>query len=233
MFVHLLTASGGAFCVLGLIFIHHHQWIKSFWALAACLMIDSIDGTLARKFKVNKNIPQIDGALLDNLIDYISYVIVPCFFIYVKELIPDSWNAIIITMIIISSSYQFSHSEAKTKDNFFRGFPSFWNITVFYMFLVNGSKLFNLSIFIILITLVFIPIKYIYISRMNYVTDSYIVKYIIYISSFIFGISAIHLLVFYPTINHFCLIYSFIYFSAYILFSLYKTINPYKRKYKS
>ncbi|NQY44192.1 MAG: CDP-alcohol phosphatidyltransferase family protein [Legionellales bacterium] len=160
--VHLLTSSGAFLCILSLIFIHKHQWINSIWALAGCLVIDSIDGTLARKFKVKQNIPQIDGALLDNLVDFVAYVIVPCFFIYVRNFVSPCWTMPIIFMIIIASSYQFSHQNAKTKDNFFRGFPCFWNFTIFYMLIIDGSQLFNLCIYFLLITLVFIPIKYLY-----------------------------------------------------------------------
>lgn len=224
--VHILTASGAVFCVLSLIFIHRHEWISALWALSACLIIDSVDGTLARYLKVKENIPQIDGALLDNLVDYVAYVIVPCFFIHLKGLVSEYWSPIIVTMIILSSSYQFAHSKAKTKDNFFRGFPCFWNLTMFYMLIVDGGQLFNLCIFLILIGLVFIPIKYLYISRMNNATNSKLTKNIIYLSTFIFSICNIHLLVFYPYSNTFCIIYLFTYIIAYFAFSIFRTLKP-------
>ncbi len=224
--VHILTASGAIFCIFSLIFIHKYQWIKAIWALTGCLLIDSIDGTLARKYQVKRNIPQIDGALLDNLIDFVAYVIVPCFFIYLKKFVEDPWSIPVISMIIIASSYQFAHTNAKTKDNFFRGFPCFWNFTIFYMLVVNGSKLFNLSIFLLLIFLVFVPIKYLYISRMDHVTNSKTLKYFIYLTTFAFASTSLHLLVFYPYRSSFCFIYSFIYIFSYLFFSIYRTIKP-------
>ncbi len=224
--VHLLTASAGVFCLLALYFIHIHLWINAFWALTVCLIIDAIDGTLARKFHVKTNIPQIDGTLLDNLIDFVAYVIVPAFFIITKKLFPEGWNFPCAAMIIIASSYQFTQIDAKTKDNFFKGFPCYWNFTVFYMLVVDGTKLFNLSMMFFLLTLVFIPIKYIYLSRMDYVTKSKAMKNFIYAITALFGVSSLHLIIFYPAKHSFFFVFTFAYIIAYFLFSIYRTIYP-------
>lgn len=224
--VHLLTAAGGILCIFATFYIIEKQWIMAFYMLCGCLMIDAIDGTLARKFAIKKYIPQIDGALLDNLIDFLAYVFVPCIFIYYYDFLMPSWKMPIISLIILASCYQFCHVKAKTADNFFTGFPCYWNLTIFYMMIVNGSYCFNLYIFILLITLVFVPIKYLYLSRMNNVSNNYFTKIIIYVSTAGFGISSITLLIFYPNINNIAYHYSLIYMIAYGLFSVYRTLKP-------
>ena len=200
--VHIFTALGGIFALLGIYYIHMNLWINAFWMLSICLFIDSIDGTLARKFHVKSIIPQIDGALLDNLIDYVAYVIAPAFFILAKGMLPDGLHFACVSLLIIASSYQFTQKDAKTTDNFFKGFPCYWNITVFYMFIVDGSKLFNLSVLLLLIALVFVPIKYIYLSRMEYATNSPTFQKCIYIATVLFSISSLILLTFYPDRNN-------------------------------
>ena len=222
--VHFLTASGAFACLLALYCIHIQEWILAFWALTICLFLDSIDGTLARKFEVKKNIPNIDGALLDNLVDYLSYVIAPTFFIVTYELAPYGWNFLSALFVIIASSYQFTQIDAKTHDNFFKGFPCYWNFVVFYLFIIDWSREFNLFILIFFSILVFVPIKYIYLSRMS--SYNKITRLLICIATVIYGILSFILLLCYPYTNIFIITYTTIYISGYFIFSMYNTIYP-------
>jgi phosphatidylcholine synthase len=163
--VHLVTASGAILALLSLIAILEQQWVQAFVLMAASLVVDSIDGTLARLVKVKKALPRFDGALLDNIIDYITYVLVPAFFLYGASLLPEMLVIPGASLVILVSSYQFCQADAKTEDHYFKGFPSYWNIIVFYLFILELSPWVNLAIIVVLSALVFIPIKYIYPSR--------------------------------------------------------------------
>lgn len=163
--VHFITASGAIWGLLAIIATVEHQWVLAFIWMAACLAIDSIDGTLARIFHVKEVLPRFDGALLDNMVDYFTYVIVPAFFLYEANLLPDLFTEVAAALLILASGYQFCQADAKTEDHYFKGFPSYWNIVVFYLFLLEMNLWVNLVIIVFLCALVFIPIKYVYPSR--------------------------------------------------------------------
>jgi phosphatidylcholine synthase len=129
--------------------------------------VDGLDGTLARMFKVKGALPGFDGALLDNIVDYLNYVIVPALLLYQAELLPPTWDLIGAALIALSSAYQFCQSDAKTEDNYFKGFPSYWNVVVFYLFFLGLAGWLNFGLIALLTALIFIPIKYIYPSRMS------------------------------------------------------------------
>jgi phosphatidylcholine synthase len=110
-------------------------------------------------------LPNFDGALLDNMIDFLNYVFVPAYFLYQSDILPHGYGLISAILILLASSYQFCQDDAKTEDHFFKGFPSYWNIMVYYMFLLSLNGWVNLSIVLLLTALVFVPIKYVYPSR--------------------------------------------------------------------
>ena len=115
----------------------------------------------------------MDGALLDNIVDFLNYVITPCFFLLVKpDMLPQDILCTIISAITITSAYQFCQADAKTPDHFFKGFPCYWNIAVFYMYILNTSTTFNALLLSLFCILIFVPVKYVYPSRLDYLTDS-------------------------------------------------------------
>ena len=133
--------------------------------MAFSVVADSIDGTLARRLNTAKLIPHINGHLMDSITDYVIYVIVPTIYIYNSQIIPTSYLPIILPLIFVSSLYQFSHINSKTTDNYFRGFPSYWNIYVLYMEVLSFQSETNLIILLILLVLIYVPVKYYYPSR--------------------------------------------------------------------
>jgi phosphatidylcholine synthase len=163
--VHLITATGVIWGLLALIAAVERQWAMVFVWMAASLVIDSVDGTLARLVQVKRVLPGFDGALLDNIADYFTYVIVPAFFFYAADLLPPDFTLPVAAMIVLVSGYQFCQSDAKTEDHYFKGFPSYWNILGFYLFLLNFNPWINLSIILLCCVLIFVPVKYIYPSR--------------------------------------------------------------------
>ena len=83
--VHAFTASAAFFGVLTLVNIYHHDYVQAFWYMAITIFIDAVDGTMARLVRVKEILPKIDGALLDNIVDFLNYVVTPSFFLWVKS----------------------------------------------------------------------------------------------------------------------------------------------------
>lgn len=164
-FVHIFTASGVIWGFLAILAITSQQWILAFLWMTAAVFVDSFDGMLARRARVKEVIPGFDGALLDNMIDYLNYVVVPAIFIYNFEFLPERFSLLAVSIIMMASAYQFCQSDAKTDDHYFKGFPSYWNVLVFYLFVLNLESWMNLAIILICAVLVFIPIKYVYPTR--------------------------------------------------------------------
>lgn len=161
----MLTASGSIIGLLACAATVAGDWTTVQILMILAVAIDSIDGTLARKFGTEKLIPGIDGALMDNLVDFINYCFLPAFVILLSELLPAQARIAAASILLLSSCYQFSQVDAKTADNYFRGFPSYWNILVIYLFLLGTSSAVNLAAVIFCTILVFIPIYYVYPSR--------------------------------------------------------------------
>jgi phosphatidylcholine synthase len=225
--VHAFTASAAFIGTLTLLKIYQGQFVQAIWLMALTVVIDALDGTFARLLRVKTVLPSVDGALLDNLVDFLNYVITPCFFLIVKPgMLPFPYAYWIIAAITTASAYQFCQLDAKTPDHFFKGFPSYWNVVVFYMFIFNTSWETNAILLIILCILIFIPIKYVYPSRLDYLTESKKLKILMHICSLSYGISAIFILLYHPNPHPLWLLVSLGYVSLYIILSFYRTLSP-------
>lgn len=225
--VHAFTASAAFFGLLTLIKIYQHQYLDALWYMAITVVIDGVDGTFARLVRVKSILPGIDGALLDNIVDYLNYVITPCFLLYVKpNMLPEQLGLFIIVGIILTSAYQFCQADAKTPDHFFKGFPCYWNITLFYMIIFNTTATSNAIILTTLCVLVFVPIKYVYPSRLDYLTPSKWLKIFMHSSSLLYGVISAMILWNYPERSPICLALSIGYIIMYLILSLYRTICP-------
>jgi phosphatidylcholine synthase len=162
---HLFTASGAIWGFLAILAITNEQWVLAFAWMGASVFVDSFDGLLARRVRVKSVLPNFDGALLDNMIDFLNYVFVPAYFLYESDILPHGYGLVGAILLLLASAYQFCQDDAKTDDHFFKGFPSYWNIMVYYMFMLSLNGWINLSITLLLSALVFVPIKYVYPSR--------------------------------------------------------------------
>ncbi len=173
--VHFFTATGALWGLLALIAIVNQEWQHAFLWMGVAVLVDSFDGILARKLGVTGLTPQFDGALLDNIVDFETYVVVPALFLYEAELLPTAVSLAGIALIVLTSAFQFSQSDAKTSDHTFKGFPSYWNIVIFYLFMFDFSLWFNFAVILFCAIFVYVPIKYIYPSRMSrYRTPTFI-----------------------------------------------------------
>ena len=221
--VHLFTATGAVWALLSILAIQQHQWKLYFLWIALSLFVDGFDGFLARFLHTKEYAPGVDGALLDNIIDYLNYAFVPAYFLIEAQLVPPDAALVVAFLIVLSSAYQFSQSDAKTDDHYFKGFPDFWNILAVYLFVIQTNPWFNLVVFLICVVLVFVPIKYIYPSR---TTRDKILNQAICYGWGILGITAIIL---YPNSPGWVIWLSLVFAAIYIIMSLIHTFKPEKQ----
>ncbi|MEO0497672.1 MAG: CDP-alcohol phosphatidyltransferase family protein [Pseudomonadota bacterium] len=165
--VHAFTASGIVFGFLAMVSLLQGQEVATFLWLGVALFVDGIDGTLARRFRVKEVVPTFDGAVLDNVIDYFTYVAVPALMIYWFELVPTGWETIAAATILAVSTYTFSNVNVKSDDFYFVGFPALWNVAVLYFYLLDTTPITNLVTIAVLSVLTFVPWKYVHPLRVR------------------------------------------------------------------
>ncbi|MBV7331116.1 CDP-alcohol phosphatidyltransferase family protein [Chloroflexi bacterium TSY] len=216
---HVFTATGAVWGLMGIISIAQHQWMWAFVWMAAAAFVDAFDGMLARRARVKEVVPEFDGALLDNMVDFLNYVIVPAFFILEYGFLPERYALVGVFLLVLASTYQFCQSDAKTDDHYFKGFPSYWNVLVFYLFLLNLAAWTNFVIVVVLAILVFVPIKYVYPSR----TERY--QRLTLPLAIIWGIVCVIILIQYPNQNPWLIWISLLYALYYVGISLYSMIT--------
>ncbi|MEP7136749.1 MAG: CDP-alcohol phosphatidyltransferase family protein, partial [Chloroflexota bacterium] len=166
--VHLFTATGAVWGFLTLLAIWDENYKLAIIYIIVAMFVDGFDGMLARWFDVKLYAKGIDGGLMDNIIDFLNYVIVASLFLLkVPNLMPVGWAMPAAISILLTSAFQFSQTDAKTDDQsyFFKGFPSVWNFLVLYMMLLGLNPWINLAALVICNILVFVPVKYLYPTR--------------------------------------------------------------------
>lgn len=161
-FVHLFTALGAVAAMLAMLAAVDEKWGLMFVWLVVAFAIDGLDGPLARRYDVKNNAPQIDGVLLDLIIDYLTYVFIPAYALFKSGILPGwtGWVAIII--ITYASAIYFADTRMKTKDNSFAGFPGCWNMVVIVLFAVHPNFWVTLALVGALAIAMFTPLKFIH-----------------------------------------------------------------------
>jgi phosphatidylcholine synthase len=164
--IHCYTASGALIGLFTLKFIGEGRFRAAFAMMAVATVIDSSDGPLARGMHLKELIPEFDGALLDNIVDYLNYVVTPVFLMMRAGMLADDpWGIAAAGAVVLSSAFGFCRTDAKTQDNYFRGFPSYWNLVALYLFCFGTRPPFNAVIVLVLAAMVLTPIKFIYPNR--------------------------------------------------------------------
>lgn len=139
-----------------------------FWLLLTVL-IDGIDGPIARALEVEKRIPLIDGFLLDLIIDYVTCVIVPAVFMYAFAVVPqDNWGIAVLCVMVFTSAIWFARKDMMTEDNWFRGFPAAWNVVGPIMFLLEARTAVGAVITLVLSVLCLTNMPYPHIARARF-----------------------------------------------------------------
>ena len=164
-FVHAYTASGVGCGWLALVAAIQGDFRTSLLWLVAATLIDATDGALARLADVGRTAPRIDGARLDDIVDYVTYVVVPGVLVWRADLLPPAGAAGIVGATLVASALGFARSDAKTGDHLFTGFPSYWNIVAVYLIALRPAPVTAAAILLTLAALVFVPIRYVYPSR--------------------------------------------------------------------
>ena len=164
--VHLYTASGAVLAFLVVLAALQGDAVQALWLLLAALIIDSTDGSLARRFRVSETLPWFDGRRLDDIVDYLTYVFAPVLLLWSGGYLPAGIGGMALAALpLLASSYQFCRVDAKTDDHFFLGFPSYWNVVAFYAIVFRLDPTTLGAILLICSVLVFVPIRYVYPSR--------------------------------------------------------------------
>ena len=165
--VHLFTATGVLTALLAIDAVINDNLREVFLWLGLALIIDGLDGPMARKVNVLKHTPRFDGAILDLVIDYLTYTVIPALMIYKFGLVPPGWEMPAAGFILITSLYCFGNRDMKTEDNYFQGFPATWNLVVLFIVLLETSLDTNLVVITALGLLTFIPVKFIHPFRVE------------------------------------------------------------------
>ncbi|HEX6211529.1 MAG TPA: CDP-diacylglycerol O-phosphatidyltransferase [Methylomirabilota bacterium] len=164
--VHALTASGALLAYLALRATAVEDLRAAFVYLALATAIDAVDGWLARRAHVKARIPWFDGARLDDIVDYLTFVFAPVWILDRAGALPSGpAGPAVAAAVLLSSAYGFSRTDAKSADHFFTGFPSYWNIVALYLVALGLGPVFNAAVLLAFVAAVFVPIGYIYPSR--------------------------------------------------------------------
>jgi len=165
--VHLYTAAGlVAAAGMAVLIVRGgddgFRW--AFMLMVVATAIDSTDGWLARKARVKEVLPGFEGRTLDDLTDFHTYASLPLFLMWRAGILPGAL-AWFLLFPLLASAYGFSRTDAKTDDGFFLGFPSYWNVVAFYLYLLTPPVWVSLSVVVACSFLTFAPMRYLYLTR--------------------------------------------------------------------
>jgi phosphatidylcholine synthase len=156
--VHLLTASGAVLALLALRAVHADDWQMMFVWLGVALIVDAVDGPLARRVKVVTELPRFSGERLDLIVDYLTYVVVPAYALSEASLLPEAARLPAAAAILLSSLFHVSDMHSKTEEGYFVGFPAIWNIVLLYLFVLGLPPYAALAIVTLFVLATFVPI---------------------------------------------------------------------------
>jgi phosphatidylcholine synthase len=165
--VHILTASGAVFALLALMAAVRGNWSRMFLWLVVALLIDAVDGNLARRVNVADKLPQWSGERLDSVVDFTTYVFVPAYAMAASGLLPQGAALALGALIVVTGALYFADRRMKTADNYFRGFPVLWNIVAFYLFLLEPPPWIGAASIALLMVLTFLPFHFVHPVRVR------------------------------------------------------------------
>ena len=194
--VHLFTASGLVAGFMAILAVNEKDWRTAMLWLMACLLIDAVDGTFARLFRVKEVLPYMDGKTIDYVIDFATYAIIPAYFFHEAELVSENWRLPCTAIILLVSALYYGKEGMVSDDMYFVGFPVMWNMVVLYMlFVFQLSPTANAIAIIFFAILHFVPIKFAYPSQASKFKIPTIIVSIIFITTLV------AILWFYPNRN--------------------------------
>ncbi len=173
--VHAFTTFGIVAGFLALVAVLKNDPFTAFVWLGVALFVDGVDGSLARKARVTEYTPNFDGASLDLVIDYFTYVAVPALMIYWFNMVPleyffsgNTWSLVAAVIVMAVSCYTFANVGMKSSDYYFVGFPAIWNVVVLYFYLLDTGAITNLVTILVLAAMTFMPVKFVHPLRVTH-----------------------------------------------------------------
>jgi phosphatidylcholine synthase len=156
--IHILTASGAVLALLALRAAHLHDWQMMFVWLGLALLVDTVDGPLARLLDVKNLLPRFSGERLDLIVDYLTYVAVPAYALTEASLLPESSRIPAAAAVLLSSLFHVADIGSKTEEGYFVGFPAIWNIVLLYLFALGLSPWTSITVVAAFVVLTFVPL---------------------------------------------------------------------------
>ena len=220
--VHIFTATGLIVGFLALVAIVNRDWRAALLWLFIAVLIDTVDGRLARTFRVKQVLPNVDGRMLDYVTDFINDVLLPTLLLYEAGLLPSSVRLVCCAAILLVSCYHYTNLKAITDDFRFRGFPAMWNFVVFYLFVLGLSPLWNVVIIGVVCVSHFTPIDFIYPTR------TVRLKKLTFSLVLVLAVVNVSILIQYPLRNSVLLTVSLLIVGYLMAISLYQTTFSYR-----
>ena len=165
--VHIFTSAGAALALAALVYAVAARWTAMFFCLGIALVIDGIDGTIARHVKVAELLPRWSGDVLDLIVDFVTYVFVPAYAIAAGGFLPAPFALPAAAIIVITGALYFADRDMKLVGNYFRGFPALWNAAAFYLFLLKPAPWLTALIIVALAVLTFTSLKFLHPVRVR------------------------------------------------------------------
>lgn len=165
--IHLLTASGAAWALLALQAAAKGAWETMFLWLGVALIVDGLDGPLARRVNLSEALPRWSGETLDLVVDFVTYVFIPAYAIMNAGYLPPVWDTVAGIVIVVTSAIYFADQKMKMDDNHFQGFPAIWNAAAFYFFLIAPSPTVAVLFVAVLTVMTFLPIPFLHPVRVE------------------------------------------------------------------
>ena len=175
--VHVFTALGAGIALLALLEAVREHWAAMFGWLGVALIIDAVDGPIARRLNVVRVLPNWSGDVLDLVVDFVTYVFVPAYAITASGLLLPLAAPLLGIGIAVTGALYFADRRMKSPDNHFRGFPGLWNVAAFYLFLLHPSPALASLAVIVLIAATFLPFHVVHpvrVRRLRWLTLSLI-----------------------------------------------------------
>jgi phosphatidylcholine synthase len=157
-----LVAAGGI--AVAILYGTPASFRLAFALMLLATVIDATDGTLARHFRVKEVLPGFDGRRLDDLIDIHTYTSLPLLLVWKAQLLPEGFDWCLLAALL-ASAYGFCQVHAKTDDGYFLGFPSYWNVVAFYLYVVQPPGWIGVGVIMFFALLTFVPARYLYPSH--------------------------------------------------------------------
>src|SRR5262249_37820785 len=165
--VHILTAAGAALALLALLAATRNEWALMFLWLGVALVVDAVDGPIARALKVAEKLPRWSGETLDLVVDFTTYVFVPAYAIAASGLMPGLLGLAAGIVVAVTGTLYFADRNMKTADNFFRGFPAVWNLIVFYLLLLKPPAAVSAAAVTLFVVLTVVPVRFVHPFRVR------------------------------------------------------------------